>query len=230
MSRHFCPSCSDDPRIRGTHNPLDCRNRIIMTGNELPPQGHDPKAAVASPKQRIASCVPPVSIIEEARAMAFGAFTKGYGPFNWRGKKLSMNVYLDAIMRHLLALLDGEDIAADSKVHHLSHIKAGCGILLDALHNGELTDDRPKAGKAAELLAAPPHVEPHRPSRAPESYPGIARIPRDEAGTRSNIHPPTISSEQDCVADALEYVATGVCNCLDDTTRKCPVHYARGGY
>lgn len=192
MGTHYCPDCTDDTRMRrGTHHPTKCPEKKALDHDlrlRYPSAGHDPKVAVAAPKQRIASCVPPVSIIEEARAMAFGAFTKGYGPFNWRGKSLSMNVYLDAIMRHLLSLIDGEDIAVDSGVHHLSHIKAGCGILLDALHNGELTDDRPSAGTASKLLATPPHAEPHRPARG---------------------EPPSVSSVHDSISKQLDDNARG---------------------
>lgn len=118
----------------------------------------NPKDAIGRLKQNILSVIPPASIIHEARAMTFGAFHAGsagtgYGPFNWREQPIEATIYLDAIMRHLLAFIDGEDVADDSKVHHLAHVKAGCGIILDALENGTLIDDRPKVkGRAVEML------------------------------------------------------------------------------
>lgn len=111
-----------------------------------------------NPKDRVASAkpplwlVPPALKIHAAQAMAFGAFTKGYGPYNWRDTKVRLTVYIAACMRHLDALLDGENIASDSKVHHAAHCAAGCGIILDAMEQGTLIDDRPKAGSASTLL------------------------------------------------------------------------------
>ena len=51
--------------------------------------------------------------------------------------------YLGAMKRHIDALLDGEDLAPDSGVHHLGHIAASCAIVLDAGKNGTLVDNRP---------------------------------------------------------------------------------------
>lgn len=51
--------------------------------------------------------------------------------------------YLGAIRRHLDDFLEGENLAPDSGVHHLGHIAANCGILLDADKHGTLVDNRP---------------------------------------------------------------------------------------
>src|SRR3972149_1835086 len=105
--------------------------------------------------------IPPVAIIQEAMAMKFGAYltkrkdgTTGYGPYNWREGQIQLSIYLAAIMRHWLAYLDGEDLASDSGVHSVAHIRA---IPLkrweDTIHVN-LIDDRPIKGKAAQLLEA----------------------------------------------------------------------------
>lgn len=94
--------------------------------------------------------VPPSSTIHEAMAMGDGA--RKYGPFNWRSKKVVASIYIAAAQRHLLAYLDREDIDPKSKVHHLGHAKACCGILLDATETGNLIDDRPQKGPAADLI------------------------------------------------------------------------------
>ena len=96
--------------------------------------------------------------------MEFGAFKagkdgRGYGPFNWRDQPVTLSVYLDAIERHFLAFIDGENFAGDSGVHHLAHLKAGCGIILDALETGNLIDDRPKMGAAGRLLGSPQPIK-----------------------------------------------------------------------
>ncbi|MCX5745407.1 MAG: hypothetical protein NT062_23265 [Proteobacteria bacterium] len=52
----------------------------------------------------------------------------------------------------VMAWLDGEEVAADSGVHHLGHV-AGCiAVLLDARAAGCLIDDRPSPGPAAALI------------------------------------------------------------------------------
>lgn len=94
--------------------------------------------------------LPAAGRIEGARAMQHGA--EKYGPYNWREKKIIASIYMDAIERHLLALLDGEDTAADSGVSHLGHIIANASIILDAKEYGNLVDDRPKAGPAPKML------------------------------------------------------------------------------
>jgi hypothetical protein len=98
--------------------------------------------------------VPPVAIAHESCAFLDGALK--YGFRNWRGKKVSALIYIDAVRRHLSAWEEGEEIAPDSGVHHLGHARACLGILLDAQETGNLIDDRvPGAyGKVAERLKA----------------------------------------------------------------------------
>lgn len=88
------------------------------------------------------SLVPPEGIRQIAKAMKNGA--DKYGAYNWRDKKVQYVIYLDAILRHTLALIDREDIAEDSQVHHLAHVGANVCILLDAIENDCLVDNRPK--------------------------------------------------------------------------------------
>lgn len=118
----------------------------------------DPNMGITStnPKDRIGMKKPPLSLVPSsgiihcAQAMKNGAIK--YGPYNWRDEKVSARIYIDAAMRHLYEWLDREENAKDSGVHHLGHAMACCAILLDAQENGQLVDDRPKAGKAAELV------------------------------------------------------------------------------
>ncbi|MDP2619884.1 MAG: DUF5664 domain-containing protein [Hyphomicrobiales bacterium] len=97
------------------------------------------------------SAIPPVALLELGRAMECGR--RKYGLMNWRGKRVSSSVYYDAALRHLLAWWDGEDIAADSHILHLSHAMACLSILIDANVSGALNDDRPMPGTAADLIA-----------------------------------------------------------------------------
>jgi hypothetical protein len=86
----------------------------------------NPKTRVGSRKVPL-HLVPPSAKHYLAQALADGAAK--YGAYIW----------------------DGEDLAADSQVHHIAHAMACCAILLDALSLGLLHDDRPTRGAAARL-------------------------------------------------------------------------------
>lgn len=100
----------------------------------------DPKASQALQKPQLQS-IPPVINIEMAAALQSGAIK--YGPWNWRSNRVEMMTYIGAMRRHIDALLDGEDRAPDSGVHHLGHVAASCAIVLDAARHGMLVDNRP---------------------------------------------------------------------------------------
>lgn len=112
--------------------------------------------SITNPKDKVGihkvplHLVPMSSIIYQALGMANGA--KKYGPFNWRENQVIASIYIDATLRHLAAWFDGEDVAEDSKVPHLGHALSCLGILVDAMENGNLVDDRPSPGPAAKLL------------------------------------------------------------------------------
>lgn len=96
--------------------------------------------------------IPPSALIEEAMCMSDGA--KKYGPYNWReeDKPVTVTVYVAAAMRHLLAFMDGEDLDPDSGHSHLGHLRAGIGVVMDAMACGNAIDDRPPKGPATKLL------------------------------------------------------------------------------
>lgn len=94
--------------------------------------------------------IPRVALIHESQALKDGA--RKYGPYNWRNYEVSYTTYLAAIDRHLASVLDGEDYSEDSGAHHLAHIRACCAIILDAIEQGKIVDDRPPPGKAAEII------------------------------------------------------------------------------
>jgi hypothetical protein len=110
----------------------------------------NPKDKYGKKKVANLSVIPPASIIYEGLAMMDGA--EKYGPFNWRENKVIAHIYIDACIRHLMSWWDGEDLSEDAKKHHLGHAKACLGILADAIETGNLIDDRPAPGAAAQLL------------------------------------------------------------------------------
>lgn len=112
----------------------------------------NPKDKIGSKKAPL-GLVPPALEIGASEAMADGAAK--YGPFNWREAPVEYMTYLTAIKRHVDALIDREDFAVDSGIHHLHHIAAGAGILIDAKGiPGCLIDNRPPKGPAADMLRA----------------------------------------------------------------------------
>ena len=110
----------------------------------------NPKDAIGLTKSPL-RLVPPALVIETAVAMANGA--EKYGPYNWRETGVNLSVYLEALLRHVYAYMDGEESAEDSGVKHLAHAAACLAIIFDAESVGKLIDDRPTPGQAARLMA-----------------------------------------------------------------------------
>jgi dATP/dGTP diphosphohydrolase, N-terminal len=94
--------------------------------------------------------VPMVGLIWESLAFAEGA--SRYGEFNWRNRRVRRSVYCEAILRHTIALIAGEDIDPDSGLPHEAKIRACCAIMLDAAQTGDMIDDRFEKDMAARLL------------------------------------------------------------------------------
>lgn len=94
--------------------------------------------------------IPGAALVETSLAFKDGA--SKYGPYNWRENPVLYSIYIDAALRHIHSLLDGEDKASDSGIHHASHAIACLCIILDALSVGNLIDDRPPKGKTATLI------------------------------------------------------------------------------
>lgn len=110
----------------------------------------NPKSKFGTKKAPTFSVIPMSAILVEGQVMALGAAK--YGPFNWREKNVAASVYLDAAMRHLVALNAGEDNDPESLVSHAGHVRACMGIFIDAIEQGCLIDDRPKNKGELELL------------------------------------------------------------------------------
>jgi hypothetical protein len=106
----------------------------------------DPKGEAGSKKTPL-HLLPPYALAQTALAHAEGA--RKYGPWNWRSNQVCATTYIGAIMRHLTAWQDGEDLDPDSGLTHIAKIAACCNILMDAQHCGTLVDDRSKVPSKA---------------------------------------------------------------------------------
>lgn len=109
----------------------------------------NPKTKYGKAKPQL-GLIPGPALVLIADAFADGA--EKYGPANWRVDPVSASTYFNAALRHLFSWYDGERSAADSGCHHLSHAAACLAIVLDAEAQGTLVDDRPTAGKSADLI------------------------------------------------------------------------------
>ena len=72
------------------------------------------------------------SMIPLVRVLEFGA--KKYSDDNWK-KGLDKKEILESMMRHLMALMDGEDIDPESGEHHMGHIM--CNTMFYSYFNVE---------------------------------------------------------------------------------------------
>ena len=65
-----------------------------------------------------------------------------YGKRNWTIDDILASTYVGAMFRHYKAWSEGEDLDPDSGKPHLTHLRACCAVVLDAIKHGKLIDDR----------------------------------------------------------------------------------------
>ena len=109
----------------------------------------DPKASHGALKPQL-QLIPPALNRETALALACGAAK--YTAWNWRRSDVEVMTYLGAMKRHIDCLIGGEDIDPESGAHHLGHVAASCGIVLDALECGTLIDNRPPSRRGSPSM------------------------------------------------------------------------------
>lgn len=111
-----------------------------------------------NPKDRYGLAKVPYSLIPSTAltfmALGLGNGAKKYGPFNWRVEPVQGRIYLEAALRHLLLLLDGEDFDRDTGIHHGAFVLSTMAIYLDAMVHGSNIDNRAVAGRNGDLVAA----------------------------------------------------------------------------
>jgi hypothetical protein len=99
----------------------------------------NPKDIAGKAKPQL-GLIPTGAMAPVAQAMANGL---KYGPYNWRYKPIGHMAYLHALLRHIQAVIGGEDIDPESGAPHLAHVAATAMIVLDAKSVGTLKEDRP---------------------------------------------------------------------------------------
>lgn len=78
--------------------------------------------------------LPPHALLAIAKVLEFGA--RKYSPDNWKHVENAGSRYMDAMLRHILAYMSGEENDPETGESHLAH--AGCCLmfLLDAQESG----------------------------------------------------------------------------------------------
>lgn len=128
---------------------FEVRRRFPQVPEQSYPDGN-PKSVQGAKKHSLRYS-PTAALVHMNGAFADGAAK--YGAANWREKGVAGSVYIDAALRHIALYFDGgEQVASDSKVHHLGHAMACLAIILDAEAAGTLTDDRPAPMPNLEAL------------------------------------------------------------------------------
>jgi hypothetical protein len=189
----------------------------------------NPKDAVGIRKAPM-SAVPAQPLLELGLAMMEGA--RKYGRHNYRIAGVRSSVYYDAVMRHIMAWWEGEDIDPDSGLPHLVKAMACLCVLRDSFISGNVVDDRPPAlqsgwqvdlnKKASDLIDRLPNskdaylnttsqnVEPETGSSKAGSITWVERFDREllqtilDAPTTPSPHRPSSDSPAQLPLD-LEY-------------------------
>ena len=119
--------------------------------------GYDLGSKPSNPKDLIGSTKVPLGLFPTtaiaAGCMAFHEGMCKYGRMNWRVVGVRASIYYDAMLRHLQAWWEGEDIDPDSGLSHLAKAIACNAVLIDAMAAGKLTDDRATAGGYGKMMS-----------------------------------------------------------------------------
>jgi hypothetical protein len=124
---------------------MEYRAMVEETVTEAAPvaTGTNPKHNIGSSKLPL-HLASPLAIAYMSVGLANGAGK--YGIANYKATPVVLSIYLSATMRHLLALLEGEEFDPVDGSPHIGAILANMAIILDARAVGSLVDDRPIPG------------------------------------------------------------------------------------
>ena len=87
------------------------------------------------------SSLPPHAMEQLGAVYGYGA--SKYAPHNYRkGYEVSKSV--DALFRHVLRFLDGQDLDEESNLSHMAHASWHCLNIIQTLHDHPAYDDRYK--------------------------------------------------------------------------------------
>lgn len=97
------------------------------------------------------SLVPPSLVIEVAKVREYG-IKKYHDPENW--KRVEAQRYVDALYRHFLQYLSGENLDDESGLPHLSHMACNLAFLIEMeVNNGEALCEAQCKGVATDSVS-----------------------------------------------------------------------------
>jgi hypothetical protein len=114
-------------------------------------QGTNPKDQLGMLKVPM-GLVSPIALAIESICMVDG--DEKYGPYNYRVSKVQAWIYLQAALRHIYAIMDGQDFDRVTGKPHIGYARATLGIYCDAWVTGNLIDNRPLKGLTGEIIDA----------------------------------------------------------------------------
>ncbi len=77
------------------------------------------------------------SLLPMVRTLEFGA--KKYAPNNWM-KPMDKKKILESMMRHLAAIMDGQEIDPETGISHMGNIQ--CNAMFYNYHNSQKTEEK----------------------------------------------------------------------------------------
>ena len=135
---------------------------------------NDPKGEAGKKKAPL-NLLPPYALEQCSWVHKLGS--EKYGPYNWRKTGVCASTYVAAIMRHLNAWRDGEDLDPESGISHIAHVACSCNILLDASYCGTLQDDRNKMPAFAALYDEDEYADEDEPVEGEPVLPPYPPLP-----------------------------------------------------
>lgn len=141
-----------------TDERLNVTADLHLNNHPAPMESKDtnPKDAIGISKSPL-SVIPTPFLHMLGLAMMEGALK--YGRHNYRAAGIRYSVYYDAMMRHMNAWWEGEDIDPDSGLPHPVKAAACMAILCDALVMENGNDDRPPPAPAGWMDAVNKHAQ-----------------------------------------------------------------------
>lgn len=111
-----------------------------MTNFDTTMKLSNPKDAIGSRKAPMSTI--PASILAEMGVAMLEGSAK-YGKYNYREVGVRASIYYDAVLRHIFAWWEGEDIDPDSGMSHITKAMTALVVLRDSMTRENWTDDRP---------------------------------------------------------------------------------------
>lgn len=132
----------------------------------------NPKDLIGTDKLPL-SLVPAIPLAWQSVAHLEGNLK--YGLVNWREAGVRASIYIDAALRHLEKLKDGEWADPDTRVPHAASVCACMNIIMDSEAYGNLIDDRPKpmpevSAKFAKIEEVSKHLKGMHADKNPVHY------------------------------------------------------------